>query len=543
MKKIIFISGLLLLAFFTFAYLGGWRLEIKKTQQHVGFLNRLYQTKLLRMIWGEVKQGSGEGNIQVSQGTGERKELPESVNRAPVKIAPLRQQLIGVASEPIQYRPLEKVIRTVGRVEVDEIRISEVRTKVSGWVQKVFVNYTWQHVNTGEPLFSIYSPELVTTQREYLLALKGKDYLGNNAFPEVSSGANSLLESTRERLLLWDITETQIRELERTRQVKRDLIIFSPATGHVASKEVFPNKYITPETRLYTIVDHTWVWVHADIYEYEIPFVEVGQKATMVVDAYPGKVFTGKVTYIWPHLEHETRTLKVRMEFPNPDLKLKPEMYAHVEIRVPLGQKLSLPESAVLDSGSRQLVFIDKGDGYFEPRDIKLGAHVDPYYEVISGLKEGERVLKSASFLIDSESQLKAALGSISLSGMVTEIAGAKGEERPEVKEQVPRQKLNIEFKTEPDPPETGENTFYTKVTDPSGKPVSDAEVTVIFFMPAMPSMNMPAMRSETKLKSMGGGEYQGKGQVLMGGAWEVSVIVKQNGQPSGSAGFRINAK
>lgn len=534
MRKIILVTALLILVFLAFAYTEGWRLEIRRSQRH-GIIS-----KLINII---NRENPGMELVQEFHSIGNGGKQKESFDRVAVKIAPVRQQLIGVSYEPVQYRSLEKVIRTVGRVEVDETRISEVRTKISGWVQKVFVNYTWQHVNKGNPLFSVYSPELVATQREYLLALKGKDYLSNNPFPEVSSGANSLLESTRERLLLWDITEEQIRELEKTRQVKRELIIFSPATGHVAFKDVFSNKYITPEILLYSIVDHTRVWVHADIYEYEIPFVKVGQKATMMVDAYPGKVFYGKVTYIWPHLEHETRTLKVRMEFPNPDLKLKPEMYANMEIRVPLGKKLSLPESAVLDSGSRQLVFIYKGDGYFEPRDVKLGPHVDAYYEVISGVKEGERVLKSASFLIDSESQLKAALGSISLSGMVTEIAGAKGEERLETKEQKPAQKLSIQFKTEPDPPETGENTFYAKVTDPSGKPVSDTEVTVIFFMPAMPSMNMPAMRSEAKLKSIGGGEYQGGGQVLMGGIWEVSVIVKKNGQPLGSSEFRINAK
>jgi len=326
------------------------------------------------------------------------------------KVDPQRQQLIGVKTEPVTVRPLEKAIRTVGMVELDETKITYVHTKISGWIEKVFVNFTLQHVEKGDPLFSIYSPELVSTQEEYLLALRSKKILGDNKFPEIAGGANSLLDSTRRRLQLWDISENQIREIERSGKVEKSLIINSPVTGYVIEKNAFDNMYVEPNTRVYTIADHSVVWVDAGIYESEISLVKPGQEATMTVNSFPGEEFNGKITYLLPHLESATRTAKIRMEFPNPDLKLLPKMYANVEIDIPLGEKLTVPESAVLRTGKQDIVFVDRGGGHMEMRRVELGQKAEGNYEVLRGLKEGEMVVSRANFLIDAESKIQAAI-------------------------------------------------------------------------------------------------------------------------------------
>lgn len=463
------------------------------------------------------------------------------VDRGPVQISPAQRQLMGLATARAEYRRLEKTIRTVGRVDIDETRVARVHTRISGWIQKVFVDYTWQHVNRGDPLFTIYSPDLVATQQEYLLALKGKRSLGASSFQEVAAGADSLLEASRRRLMLWDVSEDQIGELERTGQVKREVVLYSPITGHVTDRQAFPNKYVTPEMALYTVVDHSRVWVYADIYEPEIGLVRLGQDAAVTVDAYPGQVFPGKVSYLWPHLDMQTRTLKVRMEFPNPDLKLKPEMYARVDLKIALGRRLVVPDSAVFDSGARQLVFVETAPGRFEPRDVTLGVRSDGYAEVLQGLKPREAVASSATFLIDSESQLRAALAGMTLGTVVTEIAGRPAPEGEPSAPEVSR--LQIDFRTEPDPPRTGKNGVRVTVRDAAGKPVDGLTVKVVFFMPAMPSMGMAATRTEAGLSSIGAGHYRGDIEVRMPGTWQVTVTVEKKGKTVEAAPFTVMAK
>lgn len=325
-------------------------------------------------------------------------------------VSPEKQQRIGVKTQKVIKRALTKSIRTVGTVELDETKIEHVHTKFSGWIDKVFVDYTFQHVKKGDPLFSIYSPELVSTEEEYILALKSKDILSDNEFPEISNGANSLAEATRKRLELWDISDNQINEIERSGKAKTSLIFYSPITGHVMYKNAFENMYVEPNTRLYTIADHSTVWVNADIYENDISLIKEGQKATMTVESFPGKVFEGKVTFIWPHLMEKTRTTKARLVFPNPDLKLLPEMYANVNIEIPMKTALTIPESAVIKTGIQDIVFVDKGQGNMEIRKVELGQEAEGFYEILRGLKEGESVVSRASFLIDAESQVQAAV-------------------------------------------------------------------------------------------------------------------------------------
>ena len=322
-------------------------------------------------------------------------------------VDPRRQQLLNVQTTTVERRPLEKVIRTVATLELDETQIRHVNTKIRGWIEKIFVNFTLQHVQKGDPLFSVYSPELVSTQEEYLLAVRMAEGLSTSSFENVTNGARSLLEATRRRLLLLDITEEQIRELEKTRKVQKSLTIYSPATGHVIQKNAFENMYVTPDTNVYTVADHSRIWAKVEIYENEIPYIHEGQAAVMTVPASPGETFRGKVSYVYPHLDAKTRTMKVRLEFPNPDLKLKPEMYANIDLRVPLGRRLAVPDSAVLRTGTRDLVFVDLGDGQLQLRRVEVGAKAGDYYEILKGLRAGEKVVSAANFLIDAESKVQ----------------------------------------------------------------------------------------------------------------------------------------
>jgi len=328
-----------------------------------------------------------------------------------VQISPERQQLIGVKIGTVKMRLLEKVIRTVGRVDYDEKRIVTVSPKIGGWIEDLYVDFTGRFVSRGEPLLTIYSPELVSTQEEYLIALRAKKDLAKSSFPEVAGSGNSLAESAKRRLKLWDISDDQIKALEESGQVKKTLVLHSPFSGFVLEKAAYKGMNVMPGIALYKLADLSVVWLIADIYEYEIPFIRLGQQASIQFSYLPGEIFTGKAIYISPLLDPNTRTAKVRFEFSNLHGKLKPEMFANVEMKIQVGQKLAVPEEAVIDTGLRQIAIVDKGSGYFEPREIKVGAKVENYYEVIKGLKAGERVVTSANFLIDSESKLKEALG------------------------------------------------------------------------------------------------------------------------------------
>ena len=325
-----------------------------------------------------------------------------------------RLQTIGVRYEAVAVRPLHKIIRTVGRVTADERRLAKVTVKFHGWIEQLFVSATGDRVKKGQELFTIYSPDLVATQEEYLLALEGRKRLGDSEFPEVARSSQELLQATRHRLHLWDITEEHIRDLERTKQVTKTLPIHSPITGTVIRKEVLQGTHVEPGEDLYTIADLSHVWVLADIYEYELPFVKVGQQSAVTLSYDPGTILTGRVGFIYPTLDPKTRTAKVRFELDNPEENLKPDMYANVELRVDVGTRLAIPQEAIIESGQKQVVFLHRGGGRLEPRLIKTGVRTGEWTEVLEGLKEGDHIVTSANFLIDSESRLKTAVDSMS---------------------------------------------------------------------------------------------------------------------------------
>jgi len=344
----------------------------------------------------------GTKGQQQGQKTVEKEQEPAPT----ITISNDKRQLIGVRTAPAELRTLDKRIRTLGRVEIDETRLAFVNTKVGGWVKKLFVDYTGKEVKKGQPLLSLYSPDLVTAQEEYLLALRSRTTT-TGGFPEVNASQQSLIDSAKRRLLLWDITDEQIAAFEGTNKPDTEMTINAPISGVVLEKMVFAGASIAPGMNLYKIADLSTVWVIADIYEYEVPHVKLGQRVLVTLPYAEGEALHAKVSFISPVLDPMTRTVKVRIAVENRGLVLKPDMFANVEITVVSEARLLIPREAVLDSGARQIVYVEKEPGVFEMRVVKLGARGEREVEVLKGIKKGERVVTSGNFLIDSESQLQ----------------------------------------------------------------------------------------------------------------------------------------
>ena len=325
-----------------------------------------------------------------------------------------QEQLIGVTTDLVARREMKSTVRTVGRIDYDETKLADVNLKVSGWVRDLFVDYTGKPVRKGQPLFTLYSPELVSTQEEYLLSLRtirrleaaGKEGAKRQDVSALER-TRMLLESTRQRLLFWDLTPDQIQGLDRSGQPQTTVTIHAPASGVVTQKMAVGGMYVNPGMRLYRIARLDTVWVYADVYEYELPFVEEGQSARITLSYENNGTYHGLVDYVYPSLDPKSRTAKVRVQVPNTSLKLKPEMFVNVLFDVDMGEQLVIPEAAVLFSGKRRVVFVEHGRGRYEPREVGLGALMGDHYHVLAGLHEGERVATSANFLLDSESKLK----------------------------------------------------------------------------------------------------------------------------------------
>ena len=329
-----------------------------------------------------------------------------------VRIDPAMIQNIGVRTATVERRDLARSIRAVGRVAVDERRVTHVHIKVQGWVERLLVDYVGQAVTKGQPLLEIYSPELVATQEELLLAARYRDSTGESQFAEVRGGGESLFTATRRRLELWDVPERDIAQLLETGTVQRTLTLDAPASGVVTRLGVRSGMEVKPNDNLYTIADLTSVWVLADVYEYELPWVELGQAGVVELGFLPGHALTGRVTYISPFLDPKTRTAEVRLELPNPDGTLKPDMFGNAIISgAPRQAVLTIPQEAVIRSGRRAVAIVALGEGRFAPRDIELGLDSgDGWLEVREGLAEGDEIVVSGQFLIDSESNLREAV-------------------------------------------------------------------------------------------------------------------------------------
>lgn len=452
---------------------------------------------------------------------------------APVQLTPERMQSIGVNTGEVQQRQITDHIRATGTVDIDERLISYVQVRFSGYIRKVFANSTYQAVHKGDPLFTIYSPELVATENEYLLALRNENLLIRSSVDGVASGAAALTSAAEARLRQWEIPETDIAAVKETGKPIADLQINSPVSGYITERNALPNLYVEPATRLYTIADLSRVWVYAQIFQDDVGRLKPRDPVQITLDAFPSRVFRGRIESILPQVDLATRTVRVRIELGNPDLKLRPGMFVNVDFEPALGRQLVVPASAILQSGTRQLAFLDLGGGRLQPQEVTTGARVGDDIIILSGLHAGQRIVTSANFLIDSESQLQAAAGSYAppppgVSGAAPQPSQAA--------------QLNIEFATDPAPPRKGNNTIRVKLTGADGAAVSGANVSVALYMPAMPAMGMAAMTTTAKLNNTSAGEYRGTGVLPSGGPWQVTISVQKDGKMLATKQFRVNA-
>lgn len=451
---------------------------------------------------------------------------------APVDLSPQRMQSIGVRTGVVVRKRITDDIRATGIVQIDEKRISYVQVRFSGYIHKVFVNATYQYVKKGEPLFTIYSPELVAAQNEYLLARRNQALLEHSTVEDVAPGAKALAAAAKARLQQWNIPQAEIGTLERTGEPIQELTIDSPVSGYITEFNALPNLYVQPSTRLYTVADLSRVWVNAQLSQDDAGRLRPRDWAEITVDAYPGRTFRGRIESILPQVDQVTRTVQARLEIANPGLKLKPGMYVNVDLKANLGTHLVVPASAILQSGTQAVAFIDQGGGRLIPQKVTLGPSVGDQVMVLSGLKAGERIVTSANFLIDADSQLQAAAGSY-----VPPPPGAGTTVQPSQRSQA-----QIQFTTDPNPPRKGTNVFRVKLTGPNSEAINGADVSARFLMPAMPAMGMSAMTTSVKLAASGDGVYQGQGALPAGGTWQVTVTARKSGQTLATKGLSVNA-
>ncbi len=436
---------------------------------------------------------------------------------APIELSPERRQLIGVRVAKVQDRQVSDVLRATGTVEADERREVYVQTRFAGWIEKVYADQTYQYVKRGQPLFSIYSPDLLSTEEEYLLAVKARRQVEHSTIEGVAAGADSLVDSALQRLRLWGIPEAEIRRLEREGRARRTLTMVAPAAGYLAERKAFPNMYVQPDTRLFVIADLARIWVYAAVFQQDAGRVRLGDPAQLAVDAWPGEQFEGKVDFIRPQVDPATRTVKVRLDLANHAGKLVPGMFGRVAVKLQLGRHLTIPDSGVLQTGLHNIVFIDRGDGYLTPREVELGPHVGGDFVVLKGLKSGERVISSANFLIDSQSQLQAAIGDFTPPPPGAGTAAAPA--------------VTIAMTTSPDPPYKGHNVVSVKLLDSRGGPVTGAQVSMSFFMAAMPAMGMAAMHAQAAATEHKDGVYMAPIDLGSGGTWQVTISASKGGR------------
>jgi len=482
---------------------------------------------------GQPSSASGSGSEPETTGDPRADNMQET-SRAPIQLTPQRMQSIGIVLGKVESKPVNAELRFYGNVQVDERRQAYVQTRFAGWIRKVYADATGNFIGKGHPLFTIYSPDLVATEQEYLLAKKNSESLQRSSVSGVALGAATLFSAAKERLLQWEVSPVEIEKLDQTGKVITDLTIHSPASGYITEKNALPNMYVQPETRLYTVADLSDVWVLAQVFQSDAGKIKPGNPAEVTVDAYPGRVFNGRVDYILPQLDMNTRTLPVRLVFPNPGLKLRPGMYVNVRAKLPMGRQLVIPSSAAFHSGTKNLVFVHRGEGNIEPHEVELGPQVGNEIVVTKGIKAGEEIVTSANFLIDSEAQLQAAAGAF--------VPPPPGAGQAASMNAPAREQANVELTTDPDPPHKGSNTVHVKLTGQDGKPITGANVTVTFFMPAMPAMGMSAMKTVINATDKGGGMYEGKGELGSGGSWQVTVRAQKDGQTIASKQLTLNA-
>ena len=504
-----------------------WRLRHTETASQPG---KNSAPAVMEMAQVPPANTSNSEQAGASQAAGTMHETP----LAPIQLTPQRMQSIGIVVGKVEFKPVNAELRFYGNVQVDERRQAYVQTRFAGWIRKVYADATGNFIGKGQPLFTIYSPDLVSTQQEYLLAKRNSESLQKSSVSGVASGASSLFSAAKERLLQWEVSPAEIEKLDEGGKAITDLTINSPASGYITAKNALPNMYVQPETMLYTIADLSDVWVLAQVFQSDAGKIKPGDPAKITVDAYPGRIFSGRVDYILPQLDLNTRTLPVRMVFANPGLKLRPGMYVNVRAQLPMGRQLVVPASAAFHSGTKNLVFVYGGQGSIEPREVELGPQVGDELVITKGVKAEEQIVTSANFLIDSEAQLQAAAGAF--------VPPPPGAGQAASMNTPARQQANIDFTTDPQPPHKGSNVVHVKLAGQDGKPVAGANVTITFYMAAMPAMGMAAMKTVINASDKGGGLYEGKGDLGSGGTWQVTIGAQQSGQTIANKQLTVNA-
>jgi RND family efflux transporter MFP subunit len=467
-----------------------------------------------------------------SQGTTPMEQTAADVPLAPIQLSAERMQSIGVKTGSVEYQQLSDEIRATGTVAIDETRVSYVQIRFPGYIRNVYANATYMQVRKGQPLFTVYSPDLVQTQREFVLAEQNEKVMRGSGVEGVASGSVSLVNAAEERLRQWDIPDAAIEKLRETGKPATEITIDSPVSGYITERNALPNLYAEPATRLYTIADLARVWIDAQVFQDDIGRVRPGETAEVTLDAYPGTVIHGIVQSILPQVDATTRTVAVRLSLGNQGMRLKPGMYVNVALKANAGRQLVVPASAVLESGLRHIAFLDEGNGRMAPKEIQIGARVGDLVVVTGGLEAHQKIVTSANFLIDSESQLQAADGGTEGMPAATPVSAASQASQ-----------LKIEIGTRPNPPEKGTNQVNVAVTDAHGAPCTGAEVTATFFMAAMPAMGMPASHETARLTESRAGNYAGVVTLSSGGAWQVTITVKRNGQVVAVKSTTVNAQ
>ena len=506
-----------------------WRLSHAGASPQAGATSSSESMKAIAQTSSANASGS-ETEAGGDPQTGNMQETPV----APFQLTPQRMQSIGMVLGKVESKPVNTELRFYGNVQVDERRQAYVQTRFAGWIRKVYADATGNFIGKGQPLFTIYSPDLVSTEHEYLLAKKNSESLQQSKVSGVASGASSLFSAAKERLLQWEVFPAEIEKLDQSGKAITDLTVISPVSGYITQKNALPNMYVQPETMLYTIADLSDVWVLAQVFQSDAGKIKPGDSAEVTVDAYPGRVFSGRVDYILPQLDMNTRTLPVRLVFANPGLKLRPGMYVNVRAKLPMGRQFVVPASAAFHSGTKNLLFVYSGEGNIEPREVELWTKVGDELVVTKGIKAQEQIVTSANFLIDSEAQLQAAAGAF--------VPPPPGAGQAASMNAPAQQHANVELTTDPDPPHKGTNTVFVKLAGPDGQPIARANVTVTFFMAAMPAMGMASMKTVINASDKGGGMYEGKGDLGSGGTWQVTIRAQQNGQTIANKQLTLNA-
>ena len=458
---------------------------------------------------------------------------------SPIQLTPERQRLIGLRFATVEEQQLTGQIDATGTIEPDERLESYVQTRFAGWIKTVSANQTWSQVKRGEAMFTIYSPDLASAEDEYLLASGEEREVSASSVPGVKDGASSIAAAALDRLRLFGVSPREIARLEREGTARDMIEIDAPASGVIAERTAIPNLYAQPDMRLYTIADLSRVWVYAAVFQDDIGKIGLGDPVSVAIDAYPGRRFEGRVDFIWPEIDPATRTARVRCSFDNRSGILRPGMFVNVGLTPHLGRGLVIPDSGVLRTGVRDIAFLNKGDGYLQPVDVELGAHLGDHFQVLSGLRAGDEIVASANFLIDSESQLQAALGTfappppgVSASGSAVEASAAQPAASP----------ATIDLTTEPAPPQRGSNVIRVALNDSSGKPIAGAEVSVVFFMAAMPAMQMAAMKAQATATEQSPGHYAASIDLQSGGTWQVTAVATKGGHQVASRELSISA-